>query len=115
MKLFTNNYPKVIDGCHITYLKYEYGIRRYLSTIKEDSTNEIVAHIVSDSPKVHIVKNTIKCLEENSKVKLYKNAFIHSDQGLHFKDEINIEKCKIVKELKVCVDEYIDYYNNYRY
>lgn len=33
----------------------------------------------------------------------------------HFKDEVNTKKCKTLEELKVCIDEYMDYYNNYRY
>lgn len=33
----------------------------------------------------------------------------------HMKDEINISKCKTFEELTVCIDDYMDYYNNDRY
>lgn len=31
------------------------------------------------------------------------------------KDETNISKCKTFEELTVCIDDYMDYYNNDRY
>ncbi len=33
----------------------------------------------------------------------------------HFKDETYIKSCTALDELKAEIDEYIDYYNNYRY
>lgn len=30
------------------------------------------------------------------------------------KDELNLEECKIFEDLIVEIDDYIDYYNNYR-
>lgn len=33
----------------------------------------------------------------------------------HMKDEIHIDKCSTFDELKIEVDNYMDYYNNYRY
>jgi len=33
----------------------------------------------------------------------------------HFKDEAYIKSCTALDELKDEIDEYIDYYNNYRY
>jgi len=42
------------------------------------------------------------------------NAPIESFFG-HMKDEINLVKCKTFEEVVKAIDEYMDYYNNYRY
>lgn len=42
------------------------------------------------------------------------NAPIESFFG-HMKDEINLVHCKTFEELEKVVDEYMDYYNNFRY
>ena len=83
---------------------------------------------------------------------LHSEAFIHSDQGVHYtspkfqkliksynlgqsisrrgncwdnapqesffghmKDEIDYKNCNTFGELQLMIDEYMDYYNNYRY
>ena len=33
----------------------------------------------------------------------------------HFKDEAYIKLCETLEELEVEIDEYMDYYNNYRF
>lgn len=33
----------------------------------------------------------------------------------HMKDEINYKDCRTFQEVEIVIDEYIDYYNNYRY
>lgn len=33
----------------------------------------------------------------------------------HMKDEVDFKNCKILDEIIQNVDDYIDYYNNYRY
>ena len=42
------------------------------------------------------------------------NAPIESFFG-HMKDEINLIDCKTFEEVEKAIDEYMDYYNNYRY
>ncbi len=42
------------------------------------------------------------------------NAPIESFFG-HMKDEINLIDCKIFEEVEKTIDDYMDYYNNYRY
>lgn len=49
----------------ITYLFYGKGKKAYLSTIKNVSTNEILAYNVSDSLKLDIVLDTIHKLKKN--------------------------------------------------
>ena len=68
----------------ITYLPYSNSNMAYLSTIKDGSTNEILAYNLSDRITLDIATNTIHNLIENPNVKLAKDAFIHSDQGSHY-------------------------------
>ena len=88
----------------------------------------------------------------NHKNHLHSDAFIHSDQGVHYtspkfqeklkennlsqsmsrrgncwdnapqesffghmKDEVDFKSCKTIDEVIKKVDDYIEYYNNYRY
>lgn len=72
----------------ITYLFYGNAKRAYLSTIKDGSTNEILAYNVSDSLKLDIVTDTILKLKKSRRLKLTDDAFIHSDQGVHYTSPI---------------------------
>lgn len=136
----------------ITYLFYGAKQKAYLSTIKDSSTNEILAYKLSENLKIDIATDTIKKLTSNKKIHLNDAAFIHSDQGVHytspifqnllkskgleqsmsrrgncwdnapqesffghFKDEANIKVCKTFEELQSEIDDYMIYYNNFRY
>ena len=149
---FKQEIPKKVLLTDITYLTYSSGRRAYLSTIKDSSTNEILAYKVSSSLKIDIVLDTINNLVENIGDSLHKKAFIHSDQGVHYtspkfqkkvksiglgqsmsrkgncwdnapqesffghsKDEVNFKNCNTLEELEDEINEYMDYYNNYRY
>lgn len=68
----------------ITYLSYDQGKRAYLSTIKDSSTNEIVAYYVSERMTMDLATNTLLHLQKNRRFKKSKSAFIHSDQGTHY-------------------------------
>lgn len=153
--LLNRNFKQEVAGrvllTDITYLPYGNNQMAYLSTIKDGSTNEIVAHNLSDSLTLDIVTDTIHKLMANTNLKLSSDAFIHSDQGFHYtspkfqkllksnnlgqsmsrrgncwdnapqesffghmKDEIDYKKCTCLSELQDVIDNYIDYYNNYR-
>lgn len=149
---FKQNIPGKVLLTDITYLTYNNGKRAYLSTIKDSSTNEILAYNVSSSLRIDIVLDTIDILSNNTVVDLHKDAFIHSDQGVHytspkfqnkvkklglgqsmsrrgncwdnapqesffghFKDEVNFKICNTLDEVRKEIDEYMKYYNNYRY
>lgn len=90
--LLNRNFKQKIPGkvllTDITYLFYRNGKKAYLSTIKDGSTNEILAYNVSDNLKLDIVTDTILKLKKNRKFKLPKDAFIHSDQGVHYTSPI---------------------------
>lgn len=81
---FKQNIPGKVLLTDITYLFYGKSKKAYLSTIKDSCTNEILAYNVSDSLKLDIATDTILKLKKNRKIKLTKDAFIHSDQGVHY-------------------------------
>ena len=85
---FKQNIPGKVLLTDITYLFYGKSKKAYLSTIKDGSTNEILAYNVTDNLRLDIVTDTILNLKKNSKIKLSKDAFIHSDQGFHVRQEV---------------------------
>ena len=149
---FKQDIPYKVLLTDITYLSYKNGKKAYLSTIKDSSTNEILAHYVSDNLRLDIVLNTLEKLKSNVNLKLHSEAILHSDQGIHytspkfrnqvqqlglkqsmssrgncwdnapqesffghFKDEVILSKCSTLEEVIKEIDDYMDYYNNYRY
>jgi transposase InsO family protein len=85
---FKQNTPGKVLLTDITYLFYGQGKKAYLSTIKDSSTNEVVAYHVSDRLPLDIATDTIRKLKKNRKIKLPTDAFIHSDQGVHYTSPI---------------------------
>jgi transposase InsO family protein len=81
---FKQKIPKKVLLTDITYLNYSNGKRAYLSTIKDSSTNEILAHKISSSLKIDIVLDTIDIFVKNTGGSLREGSFIHSDQGVHY-------------------------------
>ncbi|MEI3045543.1 MAG: IS3 family transposase [Romboutsia timonensis] len=149
---FKQDIPYKVLLTDITYLSYKNGKKAYLSTIKDSSTNEILAHYVSDNLRLDIVLNILEKLKSNVNLKLHSEAILHSDQGVHytspkfqkqvqqlglkqsmsrrgncwdnapqesffghFKDEVILSKCSTLEEVIKEIDDYMDYYNNYRY
>lgn len=149
---FKQNVPYKILLTDITYLSYAKGKRAYLSTIKDSSTNEILSYNLSTSLTLDIATDTIHKLMQNTEIQLETDAFIHSDQGVHytcpafqglikfygleqsmsrrgncwdnapqesffghFKDESYIKSCETFEQLQEEIDQYMIYYNKYRY
>lgn len=81
---FKQSTPGKVLLTDITYLFYEKGKKAYLSTIKDSSTNEVLAYNVSSSLALDLATDTIRKLKKNRRVKLTKDTFIHSDQGVHY-------------------------------
>lgn len=81
---FKQNMPGKSLLTDITYLFYGTGKRAYLSTIKDSSTNEILAYNISESLTIDIALDTLHKLRRNKKVKISSDAYIHSDQGFHY-------------------------------
>lgn len=149
---FKQNIPGKVLLTDITYMPYGNNKMAYLSTIKDSCTNEILAYYLSNNLSIDIVTKTIDNLINLRPLKLHKDVFIHSDQGVHYtspifqnllkkhnisqsmsrkgncwdnapqesffghmKDEIDYRSCNTLDELQLMVDDYMDYYNNYRY
>lgn len=85
---FKQSTPGKVLLTDITYLFYGQGKKAYLSTIKDGSTNELLAYHVSDRLTLDIATDTIRKLTKNRRIKLPKDAFIHSDQGAHYTSPI---------------------------
>jgi putative transposase len=85
---FKQNIPGKILLTDITYMPYGNNKMAYLSTIKDSSTNEILAYNLSSSLAIDIVTETINRLVNLNSIKLHKDAFIHSDQGSHYTSPI---------------------------
>lgn len=81
---FKQNIPEKVLLTDITYLPYGDNRMAYLSTIKDASSNVILAYHVSDSIKLDLATTTINKLIEQHKDSLHEDAFIHSDQGFHY-------------------------------
>lgn len=84
---FKQNTPGKVLLTDITYLFYGNGKKAYLSTIKDGSTNEILAYNISTSLAIDLATTTVKKLMK-SKIKLAEGVFIHSDQGVHYTSPI---------------------------
>lgn len=80
---FKQGVPGKVLLTDISYIPYN-GKMAYLSTIKDGSTNEILAYHVSDRITLDIATKTVEKLVRNKRVKLHPDAFIHSDQGVHY-------------------------------
>jgi putative transposase len=80
---FKQGVPGKVLLTDITYLTYGNGKRAYLSTIKDSSTNEIVAYHVSSRITMEIATETLHKLKKNKNFRRAKDALIHSDQGTH--------------------------------
>ena len=68
----------------ITYLFYGNSEKCYLSAIKDAVTNEVPVWHLSSSLGLDISLQTIKKLKRNKNIKLSSEAYIHSDQGVHY-------------------------------
>lgn len=81
---FKQGIPEKILLTDITYLSYGKGKMAYLSTIKDGSSNAILAYHTSDRITLEIAIKTLENLMDSHKGTLHKEAFIHSDQGVHY-------------------------------
>jgi len=68
----------------ITYIYYGSGKCAYLSTIKDGCTHQIPSYVLSQSLELPIVTDTIHLLMNNKAYTISKDAYLHSDQGIHY-------------------------------
>lgn len=81
---FKQEKPGKVLLTDITYLSYGNYKRAYLSTIKDASTNEIMAYRLSTNLYLDFVLNTMWDLVKQKEVPIPEDAFVHSDQGSHY-------------------------------
>jgi putative transposase len=81
---FRKGIPGLALLTDITYLPYGRSETAYLSTILDASTGEILSYNLSNRLTLDIATDTIDALVKQRRLKLHKDAFIHSDQGSHY-------------------------------
>ncbi|MDQ8739524.1 IS3 family transposase, partial [Paenibacillus sp. LHD-38] len=81
---FKKGIPGLVLLTDITYLPYGKSQTAYLSTILDSSTGELLASNLSHSLQLPLATETIELLTKQRRIKLHKDAFIHSDQGCHY-------------------------------
>ncbi|GIO16887.1 hypothetical protein J19TS2_64420 [Cohnella xylanilytica] len=81
---FKKEIPGLVLLTDITYLPYGKSEMAYLSTILDASTGELLAHHFSTRLTMSLATETIEKLSKQRRLKLHKEAFIHSDQGCHY-------------------------------
>ena len=104
---FKQNIPGKVMLTDIIYMPYGNNKMAYLSTIKDSSTNEILAYNLSNNLAIDIVTETINKLVKLKSFKLHKDAFIHSDQGSHYTSPIFQKLLKNITWVNLCLVEAI--------
>jgi putative transposase len=95
---FKQDVPGKVLLTDITYLFYGKGQKAYLSTIKDASTNEILAYHVAERMTMDLATDTLLKLKKNRNFKKAEDALIHSDQGVHY---THPDFQKLVKKLGI--------------
>lgn len=95
---FKQEKPGKVLLTDITYLSYGFYKRAYLSTIKDASTNEIMAYRLSTNLYLDFVLDTMWDVVKQKEVPIPEDAFVHSDQGSHYTSPIFQS---LLKELKL--------------
>ena len=80
---FDQGEPEKVFLTDITYLKYQ-NQWAYLSCVKDGATKQILAHYVSLSLELPLVKQTLRRLVERLGGNIHPEAIFHSDQGMHY-------------------------------
>jgi transposase InsO family protein len=115
------------DG--VTHEMHGYKVSRNLDiSFVEDSVNQLYKIVLDPKALMNSDQGTHytshafqRCLKElgieqsmSRRGNCWDNAPIESFFG-HMKDEINLINCKTFEDVVKAIDEYMDYYNNYRY
>jgi putative transposase len=81
---FKKGIPGLALLTDITYLPYDRTEMAYLSTVLDASTGEILSHNLSNRIELSLATESIEALMKQKRLKLHKDAFVHSDQGSHY-------------------------------
>jgi len=88
---FRNHGVRTILLTDITYLRRRDGKYSYLSAVMDAYTKEILAHVISSSPKVDFVLETVEQLMIEHGPELNTDTLLHSDQGCQYTSHKFIE------------------------
>lgn len=119
----------VLDGSSSEVLAYEVSDSLKMNivenTISQLERNDLLCphlSLIHSDQGSHYTspsfQNLIKRLNLNQSMSRKGNCWDNAPQESffgHFKDEANIHECKSYEELTKEIDDYMDYYNNYRY
>ncbi|MBU1046512.1 IS3 family transposase, partial [Patescibacteria group bacterium] len=97
-----------LDGIKQTLLKLSKKQRKKLMIHSDQGvhyTHPLYSNILKDLSITQSMSRKATCID---------NAPIESFFG-HMKDEVNLKECESFEELKVMIENYIDFYNNKRY
>jgi putative transposase len=81
---FDQGEPEKVLLTDITYMRYGKGQWAYLSCVKDGATRQILAHCLSATLELSIVKRTLVRLLERMDGTIHPEAILHSDQGMHY-------------------------------
>ncbi|MEV2711149.1 IS3 family transposase [Paenibacillus larvae] len=81
---FDQGEPEKILLTDITYMHYGTGQWVYLSCVKDGATKQILAHYVSSTLGLSLVKRTLERLLKRLEGNIHPDAIFHFDQGMHY-------------------------------
>ncbi|QDS36620.1 IS3 family transposase [Brevibacillus brevis] len=81
---FEQSVPEKVLLTDITYLRYGTGQWAYLSCVKDGTTKQILAHYLSSTLELSLVKRTLELLIKRLDGNVHPDAIFHSDQGMHY-------------------------------
>ncbi|WP_289142701.1 IS3 family transposase [uncultured Brevibacillus sp.] len=81
---FDQGVPEKVLLTDITYLRYGTGQWAYLSCVKDGATKQILAHYLSSTLELSLVKRTLDQLIRRLDGNVHPDAIFHSDQGMHY-------------------------------
>ncbi|AZH29822.1 MULTISPECIES: IS3 family transposase [Paenibacillus] len=81
---FDQGEPEKVLLTDITYLHYGHGQCAYLSCVKDGATKQILAHYLSSSLELVLMKRTLQLLIERFDGNVRPEAILHSDQDMHY-------------------------------
>jgi transposase InsO family protein len=85
---FETQGPRKVLLTDITYIINGTAPRCYMSTIIDACTKELLAWFLSKSLEIDFVLETVNQLVQNHGVSLTSETLIHSDQGVHVRQEV---------------------------
>lgn len=91
---FDQGEPDKVLLTDITYMRYGKGQWAYLSCVKDATTKQIPAHVLSTSLELRIAEKTLEQLLESLDYNIHPGAILHSDQGMHYTHPVFQQKVK---------------------